>query len=552
VAWADERPNPAVAPPKEKPKTTSGDKPKTTPGDQPAAKADDKLPLCGLAPAKVVPNLCSYRYRVATNSPECQTFFDQGLAFFYSYVWMEAARSFETAAKYDPNCAMAWWGLSRAMEKWQKGDHNAALKKAKETLKSAGHREQMLITSRLQEKGMFDGVTPETRKSAAQKTLDELLTLHDDDQEAWFCRAQISDGPAAIPYYKALLRLNPIHPGATHELVHYYENIRRPALGWPYAQKYMESSPGLAHPFHMQAHLAMRIGKWEKTTDWSAQAIEIQREFQKFQGVKPSDDWQWPHHLEILTLSLIHDGRFAEARKIKDEANRTNVKHWLPWFRLHLFEGDAAEVQTIIDHYRKREKQTAAYLSALLAMQRNDLARAAADVEVLRQASPSKRRDNQSELRFWEVQGMLLCRTGSPDEGLKLLQRAVDKTKNDFRHHAWGNGAYYMEEWGRSALLGNRLTVAEEGFLEALAHDPGSVRGALGMAVVCELQGRLDEARHFEALAQKCWRKADPGRYDALRAEYRQVLAHRTEASKGAPAADSKPAGTPEKPKGDQ
>ena len=31
-------------------------------------------------------------------------------------VWIEAARSFETAAKYDPECAMAWWGLSRALD----------------------------------------------------------------------------------------------------------------------------------------------------------------------------------------------------------------------------------------------------------------------------------------------------------------------------------------------------------------------------------------------------------------------------------------------------
>src|SRR5205823_3003513 len=153
----------------------------------------------------------------------------------YSYVWMEAARSFETATKHDPNCAMAWLGLSRALETWGRGDALAALRKAKELLPKADAREQMLITSRLQEKGLFEGVTPETRKSSAQRTLDELLVLHDDDQEAWFWRAKLSEGPAAIPYYKALLRINPLHPGATHELVHYYEGARRPALGMPYA-----------------------------------------------------------------------------------------------------------------------------------------------------------------------------------------------------------------------------------------------------------------------------------------------------------------------------
>ena len=97
------------------------------------------------------------------------------------------------------------------------------------------------------------------------------------------------------------------------------------------------------------------------------------------------------------------------------------------------------------------------------------------------------------------------------DGGSKLLAKTVDKTKDDYGKHAWGHGAYYMEYWGIGALRANRLAVAEEAFLEALAHDAGSVRGALGMQVVCERQGRTEEATRFAELAQRCWRKADPG-----------------------------------------
>ena len=56
--------------------------------------------------------------------------------------------------------------------------------------------------------------------------------------------------------------MNPLHPGANHELVHYFENIKRPALGWPHAENYIKSSPGIPHAYHMQAHLGTRIGKW--------------------------------------------------------------------------------------------------------------------------------------------------------------------------------------------------------------------------------------------------------------------------------------------------
>src|SRR5437016_5069382 len=44
---------------------------------------------------------------VATSSKEAQLFYDQGLAFLHSYVWLEAARSFNAALHADPNLALA-------------------------------------------------------------------------------------------------------------------------------------------------------------------------------------------------------------------------------------------------------------------------------------------------------------------------------------------------------------------------------------------------------------------------------------------------------------
>src|SRR5205814_5722369 len=111
----------------------------------------NKLPLTKLAPSKIIPNLCLVKYGVTTSSPECQKFFDQGLGYFYSYVWMEAARSFETAARHDPDCAMAWWGLARAFDEWRRGSSSAALDKAQALLPKASDREQRLITAKLQE-----------------------------------------------------------------------------------------------------------------------------------------------------------------------------------------------------------------------------------------------------------------------------------------------------------------------------------------------------------------------------------------------------------------
>ena len=124
--------------------------------------------MTGLMPAKITPDLCVLRYRISTGSPECQAHFDQGLAYYYSYVWMEAARCFETAIHLDPDCPMAWWGLSRALEKYGRRDLvNKALQKADELKARAGWREQQLILASMQVKGLAPNVgDAEARKKA--------------------------------------------------------------------------------------------------------------------------------------------------------------------------------------------------------------------------------------------------------------------------------------------------------------------------------------------------------------------------------------------------
>ncbi len=508
--------------PKGKPKEPADVKiriPDFTPLHAPAmvfAALDDRMALTKLKEAIYVPDLCLYRYRVGTTSAECQKFVDQSMGYFYSYVWIEAARSAETALKHDPNCAYAWLMLSKGLDKWgRSAEATTALKKAQELMPKAPHREQMLISAKLLEKGITgSATTPDERKKATAKALDDMLVIYDDDEEAWFAHAVLLGGfqgsnSEGVPFYKALLKINPVHPGANHELVHFYENTRRPAIGWPYAEGYIASSPGIPHAFHMQAHLATRIGKWDKTADRSWKAVELEREYHKAQGVNHSEDHQFSHHLETLVLALLHDGRYADAEKIKAECGKYGYKFPMLWFRLAVSQHRWEEAETMVANERKGDKTQASYMAALMSLERGDTAKATAEVDILRLAQQNKKGDRRLEQRLWETQGRLMCQTGSGEAGLKLLQRTVEKTKDDYQHHAWGGGAYHMENWGMSALETGKWDVAEEAFLEALAHDPGSVRGSLGMQIICEKQGRTEEAKRFAALGQRLWAKAD-------------------------------------------
>jgi tetratricopeptide (TPR) repeat protein len=516
------------------------------------APVKDAMPLSKLAPAKPMFDACVYRYGVSTTNPQSQAFVDQGLGMYYSYVWMEAVRAFETALRHDPECAYAWLMLHRSMEKWGglgggtvtaspfqaavgglvharlperagKSPRDYALEMARQLMPRANHREQLLIQARLQEKGMWPNTAPDERRKKAQQTLDELLMLYEDDEEGWFWRAQVADGPnGAAVFYKALLRVNPIHPGANHELVHFSENTRRPALGWPYAEGYIKSSPGIPHAFHMQAHLAMRIGKWGPTTDWSARAVELEKAYHKYQGVLPREDFQFSHHMETLTRSLVHDGRFAEAKAIKAEAEGYKYAYRPEWFRMALAQRDWDAAQKGIDDGRSKgrsDKVTPAYYSALLALEKGDGYRVSAEIDTLRQLAQTRKSDKSLELRLWEVQGRHLCQTGHGEAGLKLLKKAVDATKNDYLHHSWGNGAVLMEAWGVGALEAGDAAAAEEAFQEALAHDAGSVRGALGMWAVCDRLGRTEEADRYLRVARRCWSRADPKDFERLKAD---------------------------------
>src|SRR5689334_13954002 len=68
---------------------------------------------------------------VSTIDPQAQKFYDQGLAYLHSYMWVEAARSFHEALRHDGKLAMADVGLSYAyVELNAPGEAKAAIDRA--------------------------------------------------------------------------------------------------------------------------------------------------------------------------------------------------------------------------------------------------------------------------------------------------------------------------------------------------------------------------------------------------------------------------------------
>src|SRR4051812_11857094 len=53
-------------------------------------------------------------FPITTKSPDAQKFFNQGIGQLHGFWFLESERSFRQAAALDPDCAMAYWGMSMA------------------------------------------------------------------------------------------------------------------------------------------------------------------------------------------------------------------------------------------------------------------------------------------------------------------------------------------------------------------------------------------------------------------------------------------------------
>ena len=118
------------------------------PAIQPApAFADSDPPLWG--------GLGSVTYNITTGNAEAQKFFDQGLRLAYAFNHDEARRAFRKAQRFDPECAMCFWGealvlgpnINLAMPEEAVPLAFAAVKKAQALGAKARPHEQALIAA---------------------------------------------------------------------------------------------------------------------------------------------------------------------------------------------------------------------------------------------------------------------------------------------------------------------------------------------------------------------------------------------------------------------
>ena len=134
-------------------------------------------------------------------------------------------------------------GVCQALDQHKRGGWQCSLPRS---CCKASHRE-FSDHPRLQEGHRRRPREARPAQKSAAKTVDELLTLYDDDEEGWFYR-WLAQRRVRGPLLQGPLHVNPLHPGANHELVHFY-GIPAAGVGLVYAENFcIKSSPGIPHP----------------------------------------------------------------------------------------------------------------------------------------------------------------------------------------------------------------------------------------------------------------------------------------------------------------
>jgi tetratricopeptide (TPR) repeat protein len=282
--------------------------------------------------------LGDHKFPVTTDSDRAQLFINQGMNLTYGFNHKEADRSFKEAARLDPDCAMAYWGMALAL-----GPNinlpmspDAAplayefIQKAISLKDKVSAKEQVYIDALAVR---YAGVAPPDRKKYDLAYADAMKNMHmqfpnDLDVATLYAESVMNlrpwdywtrDGkpfPETVEIMNVLesvLAQNPNHPGAIHLYIHTVE-YARPQLAESGADRLLKLVPGAGHLVHMPSHIYRRIGRYDDATLSNLAAIEADEDYItqcRAQGVYPLA--YYPHNIHFLWDSATMEGRSVMA-----------------------------------------------------------------------------------------------------------------------------------------------------------------------------------------------------------------------------------------------
>ncbi|MCA9154118.1 MAG: redoxin domain-containing protein [Planctomycetales bacterium] len=270
--------------------------------------------------AYLMPGMANVTFPVTTKNEQVQKFINQGVAQLHGFWYFEAERSFRQAAALEADCAIAYWGMAMANannEKRSKGFIDEAVKRKG----SVSERERMYIEA-LDTYLKGDAKKKKERGEAYARALEKILYKFPDDVEAKaFLALQLwgnrSNGSTIASYLAvdALLQqvfaANPMHP-AHHYRIHLWD-LERPETAVSSAAVCGQTTPGIAHMWHMSGHIFSRLKRYDDAVWQQEASARVDHAHMMRDQVLPDQIHNFAHNNEWLIRNLNHIGRVTDA-----------------------------------------------------------------------------------------------------------------------------------------------------------------------------------------------------------------------------------------------
>jgi peroxiredoxin len=261
---------------------------------------------------------------VTTTVPEAQAFFDQGLAQLHGFWYFEAERSFRQVAALDSDCAMAYWGMALANANNDKRA-KTFIETATRKKSTASSREIAWIEALAAWHAGEDNIE---RRRKYVRDLEALVQSDPNDVEAkaflalqiwkngsWMTESKkqlpISSHQAVDAILDQVFALNPMHP-AHHFRIHLWDE-EKPARALVSASLCGQTSPGIAHMWHMPGHTYSKLHRYADAAWQQEASARVDHAHMMRDGILPDQIHNYAHNNEWLIRNLAYLGRVHDA-----------------------------------------------------------------------------------------------------------------------------------------------------------------------------------------------------------------------------------------------
>jgi len=504
--------------------------------------------------------LGTVHHAVTTKSPVAQKYFDQGLRLCYAFNHDEAIRAFREAARLDPTCAMAHWGIAYALgpnvnlpvdpdrEKEAFGEVATARTLA---AKTNAHERAWIgaLSKRYSDDPKADLHALDQSYADAMRELaatypedldastiyaEALLTVHPWDW--WSHDGKPLEGTNdAIAALQRVLKKSPTHTGANHFLIHACEESPAPGRAILAANRLAALAPNAGHLVHMPSHLYLRIGRYHDATELNRKAIAVDRAYiekEKPQGVYPL--MYYTHNMHMAYAAMSFEGRSKEAitmarttasqvdvNMIRSMPAMAPMEFWLPvpYYALARFQKwdeilrepappPDMRFTSGMWHYARGVALAATGKPDEAQAEHDSLAAIASTIspEVivgLNQAAPLLRVAQDA------LEGEMAMRAGRYPDAVTAFQTTV--AAEDSLHYDEPPAWFYPshEALGNALLKAGKAREAEAAFKEDLRRYPGNGWALHGLTEAQTADGKITEAMTTKKRFARAWVHAD-------------------------------------------